>query len=149
MLGANANCTIWHEENWPRASEKSHNSKYVRNLFNADYEIPSHNETEDFLKLIFNFLQFHEILLSFISILCWTKRKYLRIRKVKSSGFIKVLTQLQSLIIFCASAEIFETFFFQLLLPGKTLHVSQGTFAKKFWTYFLLLTVLILEYFFA
>ena len=43
----------------------------------------------------------------------------------------------------------FWNFFFQLLLPGKTLHVSQGTFAKKFWTYFLLLTVLILEYFFA
>ena len=102
-----------------------------------------------FFEVEIQFLQFHEILSSFISILCWTKRKYLRIRKVKSSGFIKVLTQLQSLIIFCASAEIFETFFFQLLLPGKTLHVSQGTFAKKFWTYFLLLTVLILEYFFA
>ena len=55
----------------------------------------------------------------------------MRIRKVKSFGFIKVLTQLQSLIIFCASAEIFETFFFQLLLPGKTLHVSQGSFAQK------------------
>ena len=60
-------------------------------------------------------------------------------------------TDFDSIVIFSNCMCIGWNFwnFFQLLLPGKTLHISQGIFAKKFWTYFLLLTVWILEYFFA
>ena len=93
----------------------------------------------------FSISQFHEILSSFISILCWTKQKYLSKKFWLHKGF-------DSNVIFSNFMCIgwnFWNFFFQLLLPGKTLHVSQGIFAKKFWTYFLLLTVWILEYFFS
>ena len=59
-------------------TKKSHNSKYLRNLFNADYEIPSHNEAEDFLSL-FQFFAISRDSLKFRLHFMWNK-KYLRNR---------------------------------------------------------------------
>ena len=148
LIGANANCTNWDEENWPRASEKSHNSKYVIYSTLIMRSPVGHIETEYFLVSISIFatsrdsFQFHlHFMLNKTKVFEKSQSKKFWLHK----GF-------DAIIIFSNFMCIgwnFWNFFFQLLLPGKTLHVSHGIFAKKFWTYFLLLTVFILEYFFA